>query len=235
MSLDPIILAVDTATAACSVAISHDGATHSEVQIGSNIHSAVLLEMVQNVISEAQLSVQDIDAVAVGQGPGSFTGLRIGVGAAQGIAYGIGAPMIGISSLEALAHEAIGFEAESIVAGIDARMGEIYWAEYRLKDHELLNVGDITVSGPERISVAGSCCVLVGNAWSEYWDQLPAAVLDIAHHKNEITYPNASVLLQLARAKYDQQNLVSAMDFKPVYVRNDVAKKSSKPLPGRRV
>ena len=118
MNTQTVILAIETATSSCSVALNHQEGVLVRHEVGNNVHSKVLLEMVQDVLNEAGLKADDIDAVAVGQGPGSFTGLRIGVGVAQGIAYGIDAPMIGLSSLDALANQAP--NDGRIIAGIDA-------------------------------------------------------------------------------------------------------------------
>ena len=109
MKTNPVILAIETATSRCSVALCYQAHTYTRDQVGNNVHSKVLLGMVSEVLAQAGISASGIDAVAVGQGPGSFTGLRIGVGVAQGIAYGADVPMVGISSLDALAVISIRF------------------------------------------------------------------------------------------------------------------------------
>lgn len=234
-SNNPVILAIETATAACSVALLCDGRVSGRFEVGNNIHSEVLLEMVKELLSDAGISAKELDAVAVGQGPGSFTGLRIGVGAAQGIAFGVNAPMIGVSSLDVLANSAIRADQISVIAGIDARMGEIYWAEYEVLGNILHRNGNIQVSSPAEIVSSNTEYLLVGNAWGEYWDQLTASLRSGGAHIDDIFYPDAKSLLELAELKYQRHDTVSAIDFKPIYIRNDVAKKSSKPLPGRRV
>jgi len=121
----PVLLAIETATSSCSAALSVDGEVCERIEVGQNIHSQVLLSMINELFQESALEVGQLDAVAVGQGPGSFTGLRIGIGVAQGIAYGADCPMIGVSSLDALALQAA--TDGRVLATIDARMGEIYW------------------------------------------------------------------------------------------------------------
>jgi len=157
-NLTPHILAIETSTSACSVALGlGDDLIFKRSQVGNNIHSQVLLTMVQEVLEEASFSVNGLNAVAVGQGPGSFTGLRIGVGVAQGIAYGVGCPMIGVSSLMALAFQSR--EEGLVIAALDARMGEVYWGCYNnecnradSKDERSRLYGDMLVSKPEAMT-----------------------------------------------------------------------------------
>ena len=230
----PTILAIETATACCSVALSHQGEVTERSLVGNNVHSQVLLEMVQELLRLAAICVNDLTAVAVGQGPGSFTGLRIGVGVAQGIAYGADCPMIGVSSLDALAVKAStdGF----VLAGIDARMGEVYWAEY-IKTHETLErLTELQVSPPQAISQQKSLeqdegsssnkrVQLVGNAWREYADQLSVELSQLSPD-TDIEFPSAVGVMILAKQALIEGRTISAVDFAPEYVRNNVAKKA---------
>jgi len=229
------ILAIETATACCSVALSHQGELNERSLVGNNIHSQVLLEMVQELLQLASIAVSDLNAVAVGQGPGSFTGLRIGVGVAQGIAYGADCPMIGVSSLDALA---ITVPDDGVVlAGIDARMGEVYWAAYDKKLNTIERITPLHVSLPQAISVQGSSpsqkrMQLVGNAWQEYAEQLSADLNELISKQNgldaDIEYPTAASLILLATQAFERGETISAVDFAPEYVRNNVAKKPKK-------
>lgn len=229
------ILAIETATSSCSVALRVNGDVVLRNEVGNNIHSRVLLGMIESVLLEAELTAQALDAVAVGQGPGSFTGLRIGVGVGQGLAFGANCPMIGVSSLDALALQAS--SDGPVLAGIDARMGEIYWCEYSKRDELLERVGGLRVTSPADVSASENKgqLNLVGNAWATYSGQFAN---EIEHYVDvlsaQISYPSAGALLRLAEAKYEKEIWFSAADFAPIYVRDDVAKKSSKPLPGRR-
>ena len=249
---NPTILAIETATSGCSAALLHDGHVEELYEVGNNIHSKKLLSMISELFAQASIVARDLDFVAVGQGPGSFTGLRIGVGVGQGIAYGSGCRMIGVSSLDALAQSLMESASSlndplTVLAAIDARMGEVYWAEYCLKKDALERIGDWQVSPPEAVSsnsysVNNSCSVnskntvkLVGNAWPEYWEQFNNSIRDAGHIVEGTLYPSARHILQLAIKEEHANNSVPAADFAPIYVRNDVAKKSTKPLPGRRV
>ena len=226
----PIILAIETATAACSVALCVGGDAEQQVyrefEIGNNIHSQLLLSMVEKVLTASGVEVAELQAVAVGQGPGSFTGIRIGVGVAQGLAYGVGCPMVGISSLEALALQA---EYDgTVIAGIDARMGEVYWCEYFKEGSKLSPSTDLAVSAPSAINSGAEQVLLVGNAWSEYYAELDSALILKAEISSRVVYPGADSLLTLAATKIAANQTILATDFVPLYVRNEVAKKSQK-------
>ncbi len=241
-----IILAIETATPSCSAALRIDGEVVVRAEVGNNIHSQVLLGMIESLLDEAQLSAQALDAVSVGQGPGSFTGLRIGVGVGQGLAFGANCPMIGVSSLDALALQAAALQASalqaarhnSIIAAIDARMGEVYWCEYEKIGDHIKRLSGLCVTPPAEVQFsdadADAVGVLVGNAWSAYPDQFSALSERSTEIQSSIIYPSAGSLLCLAEEQYRQRNWLSAALFAPIYVRNDVAKKSTKKLPGRR-
>ena len=138
------ILAIDTTTEACSVALNLRGTLLQRSEIAPNGHSRLVLGMVESLLREAGLDLRDLDALAVDVGPGSFTGVRIGIGVAQGLAYGAGCKVVPVGSLEALAcgvfrdfHEAAsdpvpGPAPETVLAAIDAHMGQIYYACYGL-------------------------------------------------------------------------------------------------------
>lgn len=224
-TLNPIILAIETATSSCSAALSDGKRVLEHAEVGSNVHSKVLLEMIATLFNDFKLSATDLNAVAVGQGPGSFTGLRIGVGVGQGIAYGANCPMIGVSSLDALALQSD--KDGLVIAGVDARMGEIYWCEYQKQGRRLTRLTDLQVTPPDQVGCSGKG-YLVGNAWSEYLDSLDQELIAQTEWLRNITYPSAKALLSLAGAQFEKGSHVSAAEFAPIYVRDDVAKKSLK-------
>ena len=227
-----VILAIETASSSCSVALRVDGEIQERSEVGNNVHSGVLLDMVDELLKLANLSPQDLDAVAVGQGPGSFTGLRIGVGVGQGLAFGAQCPMIGVSSLDALAMQS-GQEG-SVIAMLDARMGEVYWCEYRKENSNVERAIDSQVSPPSSVVSDADKLTVVGNAWEVYPGEFSLLAQKGELTVLELTCPSAGALLSLAELKYGQKDWVDAAAFAPIYVRNDVAKKSSKKLPGRR-
>ena len=184
--------------------------------------------MIDSVIERSGVSRRQFDAVAVGQGPGSFTGLRIGIGVAQGIAYGAGCPMIGVSSLTALAQQAVWLapSTEAVWAAIDARMGEIYFARYQNLGGSLTQDGATLLLAPGAIPTDewSNNVSLAGNAWAEYREQLGADLPDQALPNNECLLPNASAVLSLANLDFANQRWIDPKLFEPDYVRNNVAK-----------
>ncbi len=230
------ILAIETATSACSAALLCNDKVTGKLEVGSNIHSKSLLGMIDALFDEAGINAKDLNAVCVGKGPGSFTGLRIGVGVAQGIAYGAHCPMVGVISLDALANAATRVkDAGTLIAATDARMGEVYWAEYSISDGQIDRISDPMVSLPQNIYSEAERVFLVGNAWAEYQTQFDSGLIDKLTVLNEIVYPDAIEVLALGEQKLKRNEVESATEFAPIYVRDDVAKKSERPLPGRRI
>ena len=135
--MQPSLLAIETSTALCSVALRlGDGPVLERSEFGSTVHSAALLPMIQSLLAEADCTLGALDLIAVGKGPGSFTGLRIGIGVAQGLAYGARIPLFGATSLECLARQQMAMTpAGSVWTAIDARMNEVYWATFTGSDH----------------------------------------------------------------------------------------------------
>ena len=124
------LLAIETSTEACSVALHHGGTTIARSELAPRRHAELVLPMAEALLAEAGIGRRQLDAIAVGRGPGAFTGVRLAVSMAQGMALGLDLPVIPISSLAALALDAPDNGA-AVLAVIDARMGEVYAASYR--------------------------------------------------------------------------------------------------------
>lgn len=124
------ILALDTATELCSVALHHDGQVLSQEIMAVNRHAEALFPMIKQLLAEAGLKLADLDAIAFGSGPGSFTGVRIACGIAQGLALGADLGVIPVNTLEALALQS---QKQHVITCLDARMGEVYYAAYHLE------------------------------------------------------------------------------------------------------
>jgi tRNA threonylcarbamoyladenosine biosynthesis protein TsaB len=195
------VLALDTATRSCSVAVAIDGRTASEVSTLSNrTHSLHLMGMIRDALALAELSLTDIDGLAVTIGPGSFTGLRIGISTAKGLAFAAGKPCVGVSSLEALASVCLPWP-ERICVLMDARKGEVYTAIYQESGGRLERIGDERVVAPETIlRTIASPHLFVGEAVLLYEKQIRAIVAENARWApRDRLFPKASTVAWLAR------------------------------------
>ncbi|MDH3840239.1 MAG: tRNA (adenosine(37)-N6)-threonylcarbamoyltransferase complex dimerization subunit type 1 TsaB, partial [Chromatiales bacterium] len=164
------ILALETATEACSVAVLAGSAMYRRFEVRPRAHLRLLLPMVESVLTEAELDLGDLDAIAFGCGPGGFTGLRIAAGAAQGLALGARLPVIPVSNLAALAASTMrDTTARKVIVCQDARMGEVYWGTFdRGADDLPVASGPERVGPPEAVSVAGSDWLGAGSGWLAY-------------------------------------------------------------------
>lgn len=228
------ILAIDTATEACSVALWNDGTTFAHFELCPREHTQRILPLVRAALADAEVTLTDLDALAFGRGPGSFTGVRIGIGIAQGLALGAELPMIGVSTLATMAQGAWRKTgATRVLAAIDARMGEVYWAEYQ-RDADGVWHGEETeaVLKPEavsdRLQQLDGNWAMVGTGWGA-WPEL-AANTPLTLTDGEMLLPTAEDMLPIARQLFAAQKWVAVEQAEPVYLRNEVAWKK---LPGR--
>jgi len=230
------ILCVDTSTEACSVAVLKQNdieqVINDNFMFAPREHTTKILPTVESVLEAVQLSIKDIDVVAYGRGPGSFTGVRIGISIAQGLAFGIEKPMVGVSTLQAMAQQAYKTENVSdVYAAIDARMGEIYYAHYQLIGDLMTLQGEEVVIKPEDLIaqqltvIAGAS--LVGSGWKAYsdlFDYFNSATL------LEIEFPSSRYMLDQVMCDVQQGLAVQPELATPVYLRDKVTWKK---LPGR--
>lgn len=228
------ILAIDTATESCTVAVWNEGVVASRFEISPREHTQKIFPMVKSALEEANLSLQSLDALAFGRGPGSFTGVRIGVGVAQGIALGANLPLIGISSLATMAEGVFRTTGiKQVLVAIDARMGEIYCAQYQRNDAGIWS-GEETeaVMKPEQfaetLQATTGRWAIAGTGWQAYPDlalSLPFTVVE-----TQITLPAAQDMLPLAVTAWHEGKATKVEEAEPVYLRNEVTWKK---LPGR--
>ncbi len=225
------ILVLDTATEACSVALQVGNKTYSRFEVCPQQHSQRILPMIDSVLREAGISLNELDCLAYGRGPGSFTGVRIASGIIQGLAIGTDLPVVGVSTLAAMAQQAFMTEgALNISAAIDARMNEVYFAHYEVEDEIVLEQIPEKVEAPEKVNVGLTDLGLitaVGTGWNAY-DTLSIG-LDLAI-KQDIAYPNALYMLPLAIRDFQRGMAVPVEESQPVYLRDKVTWKK---LPGR--
>lgn len=227
--MKPNILAIDTSTEACSAAILQQSGCVWRFEITPNTHTALLLPMITSLLAETGLSLQDLDAIAVTRGPGSFTGVRIGVGMAQGISFGLKIPVYEISTLAALALQA---EANGrVIVAIDARMQEVYTATFdcdakciRMIDEENLYKPAMLIE--QALIQREYPTTLIGTGWDAYHGLIGVMPPNWQLLSNRL--PHAKEVAQLA---YQQYFLglkgVMAAGVKPVYLRDNVAEKKS--------
>lgn len=221
----PTILSFDTATEACSVALRVDEKIFSRFEIAPRQHASLLLPLIQSLLNEAKITLQEINAIAFGFGPGSFMGVRLATGMAQGLAFGLQIPVIPISTLQIIAqtaHEKSG--EQKILAGWDARMHAIYWGFYAANDQGLMQPQQPdALSAPASIDTNPFSTVrfmTAGNAWSVYENELPTVFLQ--QNKLNDIYPEASHMLAIAVSKYLSGDVFSPEKVEPQYIRHHV-------------
>lgn len=228
------ILAIDTATEACSVALGLDDTTLSHFELCPREHTQRILPMVRDILNQGAVNLSDINVLAFGRGPGSFTGVRIGIGIAQGLALGAELPMVGVSTLATMAQGAFRKNgATRVLAAIDARMGEVYWAEYqRNADGNWQGEDTEAVLSPEavaeRLTQLDGRWMTVGTGWQAWPEMGRDSGLEL--EDGEVLLPAAEDMLPLAQHSVAQGRTVAAEKAEPVYLRNTVAWKK---LPGR--
>ena len=217
------ILAFDTATAACSVALWLDGEIKAAFEVAPRQHANLLLPMIDGLLQASSLSLADCDAVAFGCGPGSFMGLRIAAGTAQGLAFGAGIPVVPVSSLRALAQMAFWQnQLNTVLAGWDARMNQIYWGVYAAKEGSMEAVINDQLSGPTEVSVPSGECCAAGNAWEIYAEALPFAIGKLLPPK-QACYPHAKAIAFLAANAFERGKAIDPEAIELLYLRNKVA------------
>ncbi len=206
------LLALDTATQACSVALLHDDAMTERFAIAPRQHTDLVLPMIEELLAERALARSALQAVAFGAGPGSFMGTRLAAGVAQGLAYALGIPVIPLSTLQIIAqtaYEQAGFSR--VISAWDARMGEVYWGVYEVVDGLMQAQQSDQLSKPNEIILTEGA-VLVGNAWPLYWE-----------FESFEYYPHAQSLLSLAAPALAAGQVLSALAVEPVYLREKIA------------
>jgi len=226
-------LTIDASTEACSVALSIKDQVISEFEICPQSHSIVLLPMIDRLLKQADCKLSQLDGLIYGQGPGSFTGVRIGIGVAQGLAFSAELPVVGVSTLQAMAQQAfIKHQKNQVISAIDARMSEVYAGFYQLDDHNIMSpMVDETVVSPTKLAAYLSehtqNAYGVGTGWDAY--QLELNELKNNQGSPEILFPDAQAMLAIGKVNFSER-AVSAEHAQPVYVRDTV---SWKKLPGR--
>lgn len=218
------ILALDTSTDACSVALHIDGEVREDFRIIPRQHTKQLLPMVAALLADAGLKPAQLDAIAFGRGPGSFAGIRIATGVAQGLAFAAELPVVPVSTLAAIAYKAAQeYQATRILSTLDARMNELYCCAYEMQQGLPVAVTPERVCAPADVTLpdrgdwlaVGRGCVYLGDMPAQLQSQLRETVIDI--------YPSAAAMLALAVADFANGKAVAPDDAWPVYLRDEVA------------
>jgi tRNA threonylcarbamoyladenosine biosynthesis protein TsaB len=220
------LLGFDTSTEACSVALLVADQIYERFEIAPRKHAELILPMIDEVLAKASMQLIDLDAIAFGRGPGSFMGVRISAGIAQGLCLGVNCPAIPVSSLQALAQVAYDqHQVQKVVVGWDARMGEIYWGGYEIDSlHIMRNSIPERLSPPQSIPSMPAKTIFVGNAWQVYASQLQTAVLENAAEIYADLYPSATAVVKIAQQLFAEGQKVLAREIIPVYLRDQVVK-----------
>ena len=220
------ILALDTSTEACSVAIWSDGAVTDRFEYGTQ-HSERILALVDELLAESGFALARFDAIALGRGPGSFTGLRIGAGVAHGLAFGADIPVTPVSSLAALAQ---GMDAQRVLAAFDARMNQVYSGAYVKNAQGIVElVGNESVAAPLDVTLPeGNDWVGAGNGWDQYHVALLQRLGNRVADWRKQVHPRARDVAQLGAVAVQAGQAIAAEQALPVYVRDDVAVKQTK-------
>lgn len=222
------VLALDTSTEYCSVALLHDGKLTFREELAGQKHSELILGMIDVLLGASNLELAHLNGIAFGAGPGSFTGLRIACGVAQGLAFAVGLPVVPVGTLLALA-EATG--APRVVTSLDARMGEIYHAAYQR------NAAGWSETVTPNVCKADMAPVLEGGDWvgcgsgfAVYGDALAARYRGQLVRVQSQAFPRAREVAQLALPVLAAGHGVAAEQAVPLYVRDKVARKMHEQL-----
>lgn len=223
------LLAIETATEACSAALMIDGKITEQYSLTPNGHSKLILPMIDTILSDAGLQPSNLDGLAFGCGPGSFTGVRIATGVIQGIAFALDLPVAPVSNLAAVAQDFFDHNTENLAfVAMDARMGEIYWAVYeRNAEGYAKLIGKEAVLPANEIEFPDVSGVGIGSGWKVYHQELLAR---LSHHVNRYeadNLPRASAIARLAEDSFKQGLAIPVEQAMPVYLRDKVAKKES--------
>lgn len=222
------ILAIETSTDGCSVALWRSDAPLAELfELAPRRQTERILPMVEQLLTEQRIAPSEITGIAVGQGPGAFTGVRIAISVAQGLAYGLAVPVVPVSSLAASALGAVNEGAQGkVLVAQDARMQEVYWGLYAAEEglvHPLQPDQLVPVAALPQLPQAVTCAV--GSAQLEYPEAVAALQIERWFAPS---YPKASAVARLAVPVFAAGQAIPAEQLEPVYLRQNIATPSTK-------
>ncbi len=229
------LLALDTSSLACTVALSVDGRVSARHETEARQHTALLVPMIRALSEETGVALKELDAVVLGNGPGSFIGMRIAASVAQGIAFAANKPLVPVSSMAALAAAVIETTDRACVAvAQDAHMGQVYFGLYRRSE------GGVELACPERIADPGvlgeleslppGSCAIAGVGWAMY-PQLASANPAVASAEARLLHPDARYLLEPGRRALAAGEGIAPETLEPAYLRDRVASIQARKTP----
>ena len=224
------ILAVETSTDACSAALWIDGECRQEFALAPREHTKLILPMIDQLMSEAGLRPQQLDAIGLSRGPGSFTGVRIAGAVVQGIAFGADLPVAPVSTLAAIAQDHFNRHPDSQLAftAMDARMDEIFWGCYGRSDLGLAELhGEEVVTPADQVAFPARTGYGVGSGWGVYQAVLSNTLSPYLHAIEAEVWPSAACIAQIAALMVANGATVPVEQAMPVYLRDKVAKKQN--------
>jgi tRNA threonylcarbamoyladenosine biosynthesis protein TsaB len=223
-------IAIDSSSEACSVTLVVENQRFTRTSNTPKSHAQHLLPFIDDVLVSAQIKPSNLDYVACCEGPGSFTGLRIGFGVAQGLAFGLQIPMVGVSSLLSMAHMSQKQypSAERILSVLDARMGEVYWSVHQVDSSKLVAVVEPRLTPIAEVPTHLAKYVDHNNPlqWlvaGEGSRLLDLSVLPENRMANEQIAPNSESIADIAQALWTSGKWCPAEAFELVYLRNSVS------------
>ena len=215
------ILALDTSTEHCSAALWIDGETHARETRAGQRHSELVLGMIDELLKTRALRVAELDGIAFGEGPGSFTGLRVACGVVQGLAFGAGVPVAGVGTLVAMAE---GSGAGRVVCCVDARVHEIYHAAYERRGGSWHAIHEPSIRAPrDAPELPGEGWLACGSGFSAYREVLEKRYAGQLARVDLALYPHARDIAALAAPAFEAGRAVRAEDAAPIYLRDKVA------------
>jgi tRNA threonylcarbamoyladenosine biosynthesis protein TsaB len=220
------LLALDTSSTWCSLALLAGEKLIVRDEQAARRHTQVMLPLIQSCLEQAGIAGADLSAIVYGQGPGSFTGLRIAASCAQGLAFGWGVPVVPVSSLQAMAQSALETHgAERVLVAIDARMDEVYWGAYQVNNQGIMMpTSSDGLCSPEDLPPPSQEYLGVGDAWDVYGSRLGKGERLVYDVQNN-TYPSAAGMAKIAANALKDNPGLPAEQALPVYCRQQVAKR----------
>lgn len=219
------LLAFETATEACSVAVFDDGRVLERFEIAPRRHAELALPWAEALLAEAGIARGQLDAIAVGRGPGAFTGVRLAIALTQGIALALDRPVVALSSLAVLAMRANATTGTPILAAIDARMGEVYSQAFVHEVDGLRALGPARVSAPDAVELPGDATDWsgVGTGFSAVEAALQTRLGARFATIDALALPRAGDLVRLAAAAFARGEAIAPERVEPAYLRDNVA------------